>query len=73
MLRCDLPTDKDRDLVSPYREITITGDRAASGTSVTKVHQIRIDAALRTAKELVRAQGCTNKPQLAERPPAAPF
>ncbi|MFF2745535.1 hypothetical protein ACFVVA_08330 [Kitasatospora sp. NPDC058048] len=57
----------------PYRLVTITGDRWSSDTPVTEVHRIRIAAALRTARELVRAQRCTNDPQLAAREPAAPF
>ncbi|MGW2866733.1 hypothetical protein [Kitasatospora sp. NPDC001225] len=73
LLRCDYLEQNGQPSSWPYREITITGDRWSSDTPVTEVHRIRIAAALRTAKAIVRAQGCTNAPQLAEQPPTAPF
>ncbi|MFJ7909188.1 hypothetical protein [Kitasatospora sp. NPDC096204] len=73
LLRCDHPEKDGRPAVFPFRMIEVSGDRASAGTPVAKIHQIRIDAALRTARELVRAQGCTNAPQLAAQAPAAPF
>ncbi|MEV7603039.1 hypothetical protein AB0O91_37295 [Kitasatospora sp. NPDC089797] len=67
------PAAKDAATALAYRKITITGDRGSAGTPAARVHQIRVDAALRTARELVRAQGCTNDPQLPGQPPTAPF
>ncbi|MEU3565849.1 hypothetical protein [Kitasatospora sp. NPDC006786] len=73
LVRCDYLDTDGQPSGRPYRLVTITGDRWSSDTPVTEVHRIRIAAALRTARELVRAQGCTNDPQLAARAPAAPF
>ncbi|MBV2153144.1 hypothetical protein [Kitasatospora sp. SUK 42] len=73
LVRCDFVQDDGSRTNFPYRLITVTGDSWSPDTPATKVHQIRIDAALRAAKELVRAQGCTNAPQLAEQAPAAAF
>ncbi|MFJ4186775.1 hypothetical protein [Kitasatospora sp. NPDC089509] len=57
----------------PYLKITITGDRGSADTPAVRIHQIRVDAALRTARELVGAQGCANDPRLAGQSPVAPF
>ncbi|MFG2911384.1 hypothetical protein ACGF0D_00595 [Kitasatospora sp. NPDC048298] len=57
----------------PFRMIGLSGDWASVDTPAVRVHQIRVDAALRTAREFVRAQGCTNAPQLVAQAPAAPF
>ncbi|MBD0689539.1 hypothetical protein [Streptomyces sp. CBMA123] len=81
VVRCDSPAapaspaarEKSGTAPPPYRKITITGDRGAAETPAARVHQIRVDAALRTARELVRAQGCANAPQLAGQSPTAPF
>lgn len=79
MVRCDPPAAPSTPAAHggsaplPYRKITITGDRVPAETPAVKVHQIRVDAALRTARELVHAEGCANDPQLAGQSPAAPF
>ncbi|MFE4519212.1 hypothetical protein ACFRMQ_34100 [Kitasatospora sp. NPDC056783] len=73
LVRCDVLDKDGRPPVFPYRMVNVTGDLGAADAPAAKVHQIRVDAALSVAKELVRAQGCTNAPQLAARPPAAPF
>ncbi|MFD7455190.1 hypothetical protein [Kitasatospora sp. NPDC059827] len=67
------PAGKPGSAPLPYRKITITGDRGSAQTPAARVHQIRVDAALRTARELVRAQGCANDPRLAGQSPTAPF
>ncbi|MFE4977752.1 hypothetical protein ACFRAR_37320 [Kitasatospora sp. NPDC056651] len=71
LLHCEYAEQDGRPGNFPYRLVTITGDQGASDAPAARVRQIRIDAALRVAKEA--AQGCTNAPQLAARPPAAPF
>ncbi|MFE7531457.1 hypothetical protein ACFU7Y_37985 [Kitasatospora sp. NPDC057542] len=73
LLHCEYVEADGRPTSFPYRLITITGSRGSTDTPATEVHRIRMDAALRTAKEAVRAQGCTNAPQLAAQAPAAPF
>ncbi|MEV7187467.1 hypothetical protein [Kitasatospora sp. NPDC093102] len=73
LLHCEYVEADGRPTSFPYRLVTITGSRGSTDIPVTEVHRIRIDAALRVAKESVRAQGCTNAPQLAAQAPAAPF
>ncbi|WP_031076174.1 hypothetical protein [Streptomyces sp. NRRL WC-3742] len=74
MLRCDEPPPANPSSFppQPYIEVTVSGSQWTDRTPLTRLHQIRADAAFRVAQALVRDQGCTNHPQLAERPPTVP-
>ncbi|MFI6154430.1 hypothetical protein ACIBCA_17295 [Kitasatospora sp. NPDC051170] len=74
MLRCDEPPPAVASSLPPrpYIKITVYGSQWTDRTPLTRLHQIRADAAFRVAQVLVRDQGCTNDPQLAARAPAVP-